>query len=731
MDPSPADALERRKQVRLRLRPELVFASHRYEGRSHAVVKDPVALRYYFFNEHEHFLLRLMDGRRTLEAIQQEFERHFRPERLPLEDLEAFARQLLETGLVVNESPLAGRLLWTRAKRRRRRAFWAAIVNILSVRIPLFDPDRLLTRLVRPLGFLFTRTFLLAGVGVMLVALGLVLGRWETFVARLPGLEELFSIETLLSLWLALGFVKVLHEFGHGLCCKRLGGEVHEMGLLFLMFSPCLYCNVTDASMFPSKWRRIAVGSAGIYIELLLASLATFGWWASDPGTFLSQACLSLMIVCSVNTFLFNANPLLRFDGYYVLADWVEIPNLQERSGAYVENLALHYGLGIEVPPEPPMTRTRQVFFITYAIASYVYRWVLTFTILYVLDTFLKPHKLAALSRLLAVAAVATMIGGPLYRVGRAIYLRGRLPDMKPRRVAVTVAIIAGLLVLIFLVPFPVKVKGTALVLVEPESAHRVIVPESGAFLEELLVRDGQSVCAGDALAVLSNLELEVRFRVNEAERMARRDQRRLLIAELAEPAAAERTGGDWHELAAGQRALREQQTLMTKQRQQLFVRAPRDGVVLGLRRPEERGKWLEPGTELCRVGDRRALRVVLVVPPEDQSLIAPGQQAWVRIHGRRYNYWSATVSDVSLVDASAIPRQLAQQSGGDVIAQPDPQTGVAKPQTPHYLVAVRLLEQDEAINPGALGRVKITTQPQTLWWRCRRYLASTFNWGL
>lgn len=117
--------------------------------------------------------------------------------------------------------------------------------------------------------------------------------------------------------------MKIIHEFGHGLACKTFGGEVHEMGLLFLVFSPCMYCNVSDAWTLPSKWQRIVISAAGIYVELLIASIATFIWWRTDHGTFINNMCMSLMVVCSVSTFVFNANPLMRFDGYYVLADWL------------------------------------------------------------------------------------------------------------------------------------------------------------------------------------------------------------------------------------------------------------------------------------------------------------------------------------------------------------------------------------------------------------------------
>src|SRR5206468_11742270 len=136
--------------------------------------------------------------------------------------------------------------------------------------------------------------------------------------------------------WIYLGgtlaITKVIHEFGHGLSCKHFGGECHEMGVMLLVMTPCLYCNVSDSWMLPNKWHRAAIGAAGMYIELVMASIATFLWWFSEPGL-LNNVCLAVMFVCSVTTLVFNANPLMRYDGYYILADLLEIPNLRQKAG--------------------------------------------------------------------------------------------------------------------------------------------------------------------------------------------------------------------------------------------------------------------------------------------------------------------------------------------------------------------------------------------------------------
>jgi putative peptide zinc metalloprotease protein len=246
------------------------------------------------------------------------------------------------------------------------------------------------------------------------------------------------------------------------------------MGALFLCLSPALYCNVSDAWTLPNKWHRIVISAAGIYVELIIAAAATFIWWNTPSHPFVNNLALSLMVVCSVSTVVFNANPLMRYDGYYVLADWLEIPNLRERSNRFLQNLFLEHCLGIEVIPEPYMQLGRRILFVTYAVCSYVYRWVVTFSILYFMDSFLKPYKLEVISHLLTLAALGSMVGWPIYRLGKNLHRRGRLPDMKRWRVVATSAVFAAIILFVCLVPVPIgRIRGQALIQPVPDTRRR------------------------------------------------------------------------------------------------------------------------------------------------------------------------------------------------------------------------------------------------------------------
>jgi putative peptide zinc metalloprotease protein len=595
----------------------------------------------------------------------------------------------------------------------------------------LFNPDAMLNRVAPCLAFPFRGPWVALGLAFVAAAVGLVVTHWGDFLDRLPSYQELLTPQHLLCLWLAVGVAKVLHELGHGLCCKAQGGEVHDMGLLLLAFFPALYCDVTDSWMLASRWRRMAVAAAGIYVDLLVAAAAAFLWWQSAPGTLVHDLSFGLLAVCGISTLAWNANPLLRFDGYYVLADGLQIPNLAEESSRWLQGVVLR-AVGFAVPREQWPAGVRPSVFVGYAFASAAYRTVVSVGLVYALATFFAPHRLEVLGLGLATAAALVLFGGPLYRLVQRVGTAGRLPDFAPARAWLALGG-AMLVVGAFLtVPWTVTVQGRALLEVAPEHQQRVAVPATGGFLSEVLVRDGQPVRAGELLAVLTNPKLEIRLRLNEADQALRDRQQGTLALQLEEAGAEERSvAASLQQTAHELNALRSEHATVQHQCERLTLRAPCDGVVLGLCPREWKGKWLEKGIEVCRVGDPRGLRAVLLVEPSDQRRIVPGATAQVRVHGWGSRREVGQVTAVSPIDAARVPPQLAVRNGGEVGTEQDPVTREERPRQPHYLVAVKLAGEDAALQPGVLGRVKIETTAQTGWWRLRRFLGQTFHWGL
>ncbi|MBI3408450.1 MAG: efflux RND transporter periplasmic adaptor subunit [Planctomycetes bacterium] len=744
---APVSDLERRKHVRLRRRVDLGITPQRYEGRTYFVIKDPVSLRYYRFKEQEHFLLHMMDGKHTLDDTQKQFEQRFRPERLTLEDLEHFGQQLLTAGLVQNESPQAGQQLYDRRAKRKRTELLQTFTNILYIKIPIFDPEKILSKMLPYLRWMFTTWFLVLSVGIMLGAVLLVLTHFETFLSRLPSYQEFFSFKTVVYLWAALGVVKVIHEFGHGLSCKAFGGEVHEMGFLLLCLSPAMYCNVSDAWTLPSKWKRIIISGAGIYVELMIAAIATFIWWNSPNQPFLNNLCLSLMIVCSVSTVVFNGNPLMRYDGYYVLADWLEIPNLRDKANRYLQRIVMEHCLGIEVQPEPYMDLTRRILFVSYAAVSWVYRWVVTFVILKFMATFLKPYKLEILSTMLAFAALGSMVGWPLFRLIKNTRKRGRLPDMKSTRVTVSAACVAVLLLVFFFLPLPVtRIRQSGLVQVQPRVLAQVHIQVPGT-LERLRVKEGEKVNKGKILAEFSNQELTLRMAEASTNVEIKRKVVELYNARLTQTRdQRERSGLDKtlvtakSELASAETALAQLQD----EEKYLVLKAPIDGVVIGLPQIDEVGKRFdkEQSTPFCSIGDSKFLRVLVPVPPADFQLLVENMKkqapaVTIRVQGHGSQTWPGRVDPEAMPhsEAKEIPLALSNKGGGPLAVKPNSNPNQLSPQSQVYLVGVNFdgadADSTASISPGAMAQVKIHCEYRSCAWWVWRAVSSTFDLGL
>jgi putative peptide zinc metalloprotease protein len=734
--------LERRKKVRLRVRSDIQINPQKYEGRTFYVVKDPVSLRYYRFKEQEHFLIRMMDGKHSLDDAQKAFETRFRPDRLTLEDLEHFGQQLLTAGLVQNESPNAGEQLYERRKKRRRMQVLAAVTNILYVKIPVIDPDRILTKMLKYLNWMFSIWFLVLSTLVMLSAMLLVATHFETFRSRLPSYQEFFSFKTVIYLWAALSVVKVIHEFGHGLSCKAFGGEVHEMGFLILCFSPAMYCNVSDAWTIPNKWHRIIIGGAGIYVELMIASIATFVWWNTPSQPFVNNLALSLMVVCSVSTVIFNGNPLMRYDGYYVLADWLEIPNLRERANRYISRLFMDKALGIEVQPEPYMELWRRILFVTFAVVSYVYRWVVTFFILMFTSNFLKPYKLEIISQTLFAISLGSMIGWPLYRLGKNIARRGRLPDMKRGRVSVTMALGVGLILFFFLAPLPVsRIRTQGLV----QFSHQNVFVEIPGVLEKLYVREAQYVEEGTLLAQFRSLDMEmqeIKWRSEADLKTKLKDEFDRKLSTLRDPEEKERLRDRIAQLAGDIILANGKLEGIASEKAKLTLYAKTSGVVMGLPLVEDEGKMWDKGQEtpFCTIGNRKDVRVLIPIETADWELLRTNftgnrkqLDATIRINGRDKTLWKGVLRKDKLPrsEEKEIPLALSNKGGGPLAVRPNSPPGHYIPQSQIFLLRVDLLNPDEGIANNSMAQVKIHCQYKTCAWWVWRAISSTFDLGL
>jgi putative peptide zinc metalloprotease protein len=425
------------RPVGLRRRGDLITTRQVYQGQAWWVVKDPIALSYFRFRPEEYALLDMLDGEASLEDLKDQFEARFPPRRIKLDELARFVATLHRSGLVIGDRPGQGPQLFERRRQKTLQQWKSWLGNVLALRFRGIDPDKLLTRLDPWLGWLFEPPAIVAMLVFAASALLLVLVNFDTFQAKLPEFHQFFASGNWLYLAIALAFTKVFHEFGHGLSCKHYGGECHEMGVMMLVFTPCLYCDVSDSWMLPSKWKRAAIGAAGMYVEVILASIATFLWWNSHGGIF-NQLCLDVMFVSSVSTLLFNANPLLRYDGYYILSDLLEIPNLKQKAKSITSRIMSKWCLGIKQPDDPFLPQRRLGLFALYAVASGLYGWFVSLSIFLFVWNVFKPYRLEVIGQFLAFMALWGLVVRPVQGMIKFLNIPGRRDEVKALNVTIT-----------------------------------------------------------------------------------------------------------------------------------------------------------------------------------------------------------------------------------------------------------------------------------------------------
>jgi putative peptide zinc metalloprotease protein len=732
------------RQSPIRKRPDLVARRQHYLGRSYWVVKDPIGLNYYRFQEEEYAILQMLDGQTSLDEIKERFEAEFPPQKITLEELQQFLGMLHGSGLVVTDVAGQGQQLIKRRSERKRKLFWASATNILCIRFKGFDPERLLNRLHSKVWWLFSWPAVLVCFLSALSAGTLVAVQFDVFRNKLPEFQQFFTLENGFLLVIVMGMTKVLHEFGHGLTCKHFGGECHEMGVMVLVLTPCLYCNVSDSWLLPSKWARAAIGAAGIYVELFLASMCTFLWWYSQPATLFHNLCLDVVFLSSVTTVVFNANPLLRYDGYYILADLVEIPNLRQKATTIMSRKLAEWCLGLEPPDDPFLPQRHQLFFVAYTIAAMLYRWVVAISICWFLYKLFAPH-----AKIVGQAIVAASLYGlfvvPLWKAGKFFYVPGRIDQVKKPRFYTSLGILAAALLLFLFLPLPCSV--ICPLELQARDAESVYIDLPGK-LTAIDVKPGERVVEGQRLAQLQNHDIDLQVAklqgsINEyetkrkslVERSYRDNRPAGAISTLNE--AIDSLKEQWNQKIHDQRRLRLTSPVAgtvlppppTPRRDNPDERLPAwSGMPL---EPENLGATLEPGTLLCQVGDPKKLEAVLVIDQTDRSLIAEGQRVDIRLDGFPSRVISSEIVEVAHSELKLAPRRLSRRSGGALATKTDEQTGTDKPMSTSYQARAPIDDADGGFRIGLRGQARVYTPWTSLGARLWRFLNHTFNFKL
>lgn len=472
-----------------RIRAHVQIHRHAFRGEVWFVLQDHAEERSHRFSPAAHHFIGLMDGERTVQELWEATSAYLGDEAPTQEETIRLLGQLHATDALLCDVPPDSMEVFRRFKRQERQAWKRRLWTPLALRFPLLDPDRFLVRTLPGVEPLFGWFGALLWLVVVVTGAVLAASHWTDITENIS--ERVLAPQNLFLLWFVYPAVKVLHELGHAYATRKWGGEVHEIGIMLLVLTPVPYVDASAATGFRDKRQRMVVGAAGIAVELFLGALALFVWLYVEPGLVRAIA-YNVMLISGVSTLFFNGNPLLRFDGYYVLSDAIEIPNLGARANQYLGYLFQRYVFRVKDASSPAQTQGERVWMVVYGIASFIYRVI----IMYVIILFI-AGKFFIVGVLLAIWAIATQIVMPVGKNLAFLFNSPMLRRQRGRALTVSAVIMGLVAIILFVVPAPNWTRAEGVVWVPEESQVRA---GTDGFVEQLLAKSESNVVQGQPL---------------------------------------------------------------------------------------------------------------------------------------------------------------------------------------------------------------------------------------
>ncbi len=640
-----------------RLRKHVQLHRHQYRGNTWYVLQDHSSGRFHRFSPAAYNLIGLMDGRHDLDQIWKHASQSVGEESLTQAQAIQLLGQLYKADVLVADVSADTRELFQRQRtgeKRRRLQRWKSPI---AIRVPLIDPDNFIVDTLPLARRLFSVWGLMLWLLCVASALVAALMHWPELTDNL--IDRVLAGQNILILLITFPVVKFFHEFGHAYAARIHGGEIHEMGIMFLVLMPIPYVDATSSSAFASRWKRALVGSAGMLTELFLASIALFVWLNVEPG-FISAVMYNTMIIAGVSTLLFNGNPLIRFDGYYILSDLIEIPNLGTRSTRYLGYLIQKHLFGLKDVKSPANTPGERAWFVGYGIASFIYRlFLITFIV------FLLADQYFVIGLILAFWAVVIMAIMPVYKQIKYLMTSKQLSGKRGRAIAISAALVATLIG-ITLVPVPLTTVVEGVVWADRESRVRM---DSQGFVRQVLARSGEQVEAGQPLIVCDNYEMKAHLETLDAQ-----------LAELQAQYEAVTTRGQLQRDRIQAELVREQISATSAQIERvkdqmdrLVVKSPADGTFVAFSKDSLLGRFLQRGEVVGFVTKPKPATVRVVVPQDRINLVRQQTESIsVRVADQIEQELSARVSrEVPQASQDLPSAALSFEGGGDIAVNP------------------------------------------------------------
>ena len=624
-----------------------------FRGQIWYILQDRTSGRFHRFTPETYFAVSLMDGARTMQEVWDIACEQLQDKVLTQDEVIQLLGQLHSADVLYGDVPPDIDELADRGKRQRQRKLIMSFMNPLAIRFGLIDPEDFLNAtfpIVRPLFSLFGA---LLFVGLVGYAGATAAVNWDALTEDVT--DRVLAAENIVLLLLAYPVIKGFHELGHAYAIKRWGGDVHEIGIMLLVFMPVPYVDASDSLAFQNKWQRAVVGAAGILVEVMLAALALIVWVNAEDGLVRALA-FNTMLIGGVSTLLFNGNPLLKFDGYYVLSDILEIPNLANRANQYLGYLIQRYAFRMQSATSPVTAPGEAGWFVFYAIAAFSYRLVIMAAIVT-----LVAQRFFIIGTIIAVWSVILMIGVPLAKHAKFLLTNPVLRRNRGRAFAIVGGALATAGLVLFVVPLPFSTTVEGVVWL---SGDGIVHSSSEGVVLELLAAPDTSVAAGTPLVRLEDPLLEAQtklltYRVKELElRLDKQDLSDLASAQIVR-----------EEL----RHARADLELAVERRDALVIRSKSDGRLILPDASDLVGRYVRRGDVVAYVARPDSPLIRVIVPEADADLVrSETRDVSVRFVGDISQVYAARIDREVPALTDTLPSfALSTEGGGQIALDP------------------------------------------------------------
>jgi len=636
-----------------RLRPHATIHRQRFRGQTWYILQDNQSGRYHRISPAANLMLNLMDGRRTVRDIWQAVADRAKDEPPTQDETIQLLGQLHAADLLTGETPPDLAELAERARETADRAMMQRLRNPLALRLPIFDPDRMLNALAPLFRLVYSVPGFLVWLGVVATGIVLAVMHWQELTGDI--VTQALSAQNLLILAAVYPAIKLVHELGHASATKVWGGQLHEFGVMLLVLIPVPYVDASASAAFPQKWKRLLVSGAGIMVELLAAAIAMIVWVNAEPGMVRAIA-FNVMLIGGVSTLLFNGNPLLRFDGYYIFADLIEIPNLATRSNKYFFHTVQKYLFGVEDQDSPVTHPSERKWLLGYSVLAAIYRVGVSLGIASFVATQLFFVGIAIALWTLVQSFVLPILKGLAF-----VFSSGKLNGHRARSVLVTTGAVTLLFAGLFAIPLPYATVAQGVVWV-PEGS--LVRSGTDGVVQRVAALDGATVLPGTPLVKLDDPIIDAQVSVLEAQRAEYAAQ--LDAVRAIDPVQVRLIEGQLNHIEGRLKAFAERKA-------NLDIDAPTDGRLLLSGGNDLVGRYLKRGDLVGYVvgADDPALRVV--VPQSQIDLVRARRGAIeVRFAGDLGDIRPAAILREAPAAQMNVPSAtLTTEGGGEILIDP------------------------------------------------------------